>query len=976
MEPRDDTSGGRIRAGKRIATKDLCITIHKYNWSEYMRAEVKMPLYVYGDVSVDNYEYFGKFSEAYKKLFATLKPPPPGMSDEAPHRIVARALGGSYLLARFASTALSLWRSKNPFQHPDKQGEWFERLEKLEPWATERHELHRLNSDITKSPERFEGLLRLHYRLKRSPHDKCFRVEIGGMEGYTVPAVYRPGKYLNSQKLYEEDGRHGIPVDGAPTDSKNHVMLFNDGGLKHATDTDAWLDDEIEKYGAESIWAVIKSRDPSTARNERAFSRFLTKLNKRMPERTIVCLNADDLRALGVEIGRSLSWEKSLKDLESNIRAGKVLKDQLPAYLVVTFDYDAVAYLKIRKSRNGATIEKGAIVFSKNASEGEFAARVDGKMPGAQSLFVSVFSALLYEWHKDFAKKTPAEPPFEMLVGYGLLAKRRMLESGFASLDPVPGPPKKWVAGQDHWLHPKVYYQTAVFALQELRQKDEDKTTIRPDGFKESETERPSFRSPLKGNEGLLRDVQLADLLEGSQLEGLLKKWREDQLEALKLKASQLGVQLAEAQLEAHLKDAQSEDQLKAVQLKVSELAAQLAQAQLEALLKDAQSEDPLKDSQLRKDLAGRDLVIFQFESDFFKGSIEIFQYLATKSKFDDNRFIKYVQEDDASLPVCTMGKMKSISREEIEGLRTIRRLAKNYLESVGPNEKPIGIAVFGPPGTGKSFAVKTVFDTLPKKDKDLIEDAFLECNLSGLERPEDIAEFFQFARDKRLRGKVPVLFFDEFDCTVGDEPYFWLKHFLAPLQDGEFITGHTKRPIGKSIFVFAGGTKRNYREFEDEVEPDFSKVAKGKSGARARIARKKATDGKKPVIKGRDFLSRLQAHLDIMALDPDEKELNKRKGKARDSYAFPYTMRKAILLRGALTQWAPQIFDSRKRASMDDELIGRFLTKWRYKHGIRSMEAIIRMSALSDGVRFSKSCLPPDEQLFMHIHEHSYRAR
>jgi hypothetical protein len=884
-----------------------------------------MPLYVYGDVSVDNYEYFGNFSKAYEKLFEELKitGDRPGMSGEARHRIVARALGGSYLLARFASIALSLWRSKNPVQHPDDRPEWAKRLDQLEPWAAEHKELHGRNSEITKLSPQYEGLLRLHYRLKRSPHDKCYRVETGGMEGYTVPAVYRPGLYLNSQESYRD--AHGIPVDGT-NQSKNHVMLFNDGGLRHDTDPDHWLDAEIERCGADSIWAVIKSRDPATARNDRSFSRFLTRLNKSIPERTIVCLNADDLRALGVEIGRSLSWEKSLKDLESNIRAGRVLRDHLPAYLVVTFDYDAVAYLKIRRDR--PAIEKGAIVFSKNASEGEFAARVDGKMPGAQSLFVSVFSALLYEWYKDFTKKTAAEPPFEMLIGYGLLAKRRMLECGFAPLNPdkiIPVNPDEGDADGSHWLIPKVYYQAAVFALQELRPKNEDMTKTLPDGFKESETERPSFRTPLRGNEGLLGDVQLDDLLQGSQLEGLLKGWREAQLKALRSRASELGVQLTDAQLEAQLKDTQS-------------------------------------DSQLRKDLAGRDLVIFQFESDFFMGNMEIFQYLATRLKFNDDRFIKYVQEDDASLPVCTMGKMKSISREEIEGLRTIRRLAKSYLESVGPNEKPIGIAVFGPPGTGKSFAVKTVFDTLPKKDKDLIEDAFLECNLSGLERPEDIAEFFQLARDKRLRGKVPVLFFDEFDCTVDGEPYFWLKHFLAPLQDGEFITGHTKRPIGKSIFVFAGGTSPNYRDFEDEVEPDFSKA--------------KPVKRKRPVIKGRDFLSRLQAHLDIMALDPDETELGKLTEEDQASYTLPYTMRKAILLRGVLTQWAPQIFDSRQRASMDDELIARFLTKWRYKHGIRSMEAIIRMSALSDGVRFSKSCLPPDEQLFMHIHEHSYRAR
>jgi hypothetical protein len=356
---------------------------------------------------------------------------------------------------------------------------------------------------------------------------------------------------------------------------------------------------------------------------------------------------------------------------------------------------------------------------------------------------------------------------------------------------------------------------------------------------------------------------------------------------------------------------------------------------------------------------------------------------------FDDKTFVNYVLNDNAELPLCTMGKLKTISREEIEGLRTIRRLAKNYLENNGPNEKPIGIAVFGPPGAGKSFAVKTVFGTLPKTSKDLIEDAFLECNLSGLERPEDIAEVFQLARDKRLRGKVPVLFFDEFDCSVLGERYFWLKHFLAPLQDGEFIAGHTKRPIGKSIFVFAGGMKRTYAEFEREVEPELADKElsdKGKpkktTPAAAKTGKSKKSKGgadnepiKTPVMKGRDFLSRLQAHLDIMGLEPAAGELKRRSKAERKSATLPYTMRKAILLRGALEQWVPQIFDSRKRARMDEELVEQFLTVWHYKHGVRSIEAIISMSALGDGVRFSKSCLPPEAQLFMHIHKGSYRA-
>jgi len=192
-----------------------------------------MPLNVYGDMTVDNYEYFGKFSEAYEELFKDLPAAeaPPGMSGEASHRIVARALGGSFLLARFASIALSLWRSKNPTEHPDCREQWFRQLNELEPWNTDGKKLHDLNSDIIRSPKKYDGLLRLHYRLKRSSHDKCYRVESGGMEGYTLPAVYRPRNYLNSQTLYDSlsAGSHGIPVDSSG-ESKKHVMLFNDGG--------------------------------------------------------------------------------------------------------------------------------------------------------------------------------------------------------------------------------------------------------------------------------------------------------------------------------------------------------------------------------------------------------------------------------------------------------------------------------------------------------------------------------------------------------------------------------------------------------------------------------------------------------------------------------------------------------------------------------------------------------------------------
>ena len=67
------------------------------------------------------------------------------------------------------------------------------------------------------------------------------------------------------------------------------------------------------------------------------------------------------------------------------------------------------------------------------------------------------------------------------------------------------------------------------------------------------------------------------------------------------------------------------------------------------------------------------------------------------------------------------------------------------------------------------------------------------------------------------------------------------------------------------------------------------------------------------------------------MPLDPDEKQLEGLSESESHKLMLPYTMRKAILLRGVLLQWAPQIFDNRKMASMDEEMVLQFLTKWRY---------------------------------------------
>jgi hypothetical protein len=311
----------------------------------------------------------------------------------------------------------------------------------------------------------------------------------------------------------------------------------------------------------------------------------------------------------------------------------------------------------------------------------------------------------------------------------------------------------------------------------------------------------------------------------------------------------------------------------------------------------------------------------------------------------------------------------------EIEDLRTIKQLLQAYLNSA--TTKPLGIAVFGPPGAGKGFTVTNIMEILPDSIKKLVKDERCECNLTALGGPEDLAHYFQLARNSALRGKVPVLFFDEFDCSVEQTKFFWLKHFLAPLQDGAFLENHIVHPIGRAIFIFAGGV---YPRFED-----FSNAMKKNSKA-VRDALNETPESHPPVpnFKGVDFLSRLHGHIDVAAFSPklSEKGYPTKETKSKFSKTEPhilvdrsYLMRRAFTLRSMLDLHQSKIFTKgpTRRTRIDRQIVKAMLATKTYFHGARSMEAIIRMSYL-EGNTFQIADLPPDDQLGMHVDSSNFR--
>lgn len=287
-------------------------------------------------------------------------------------------------------------------------------------------------------------------------------------------------------------------------------------------------------------------------------------------------------------------------------------------------------------------------------------------------------------------------------------------------------------------------------------------------------------------------------------------------------------------------------------------------------------------------------------------------------------------------IPIAQFGKLKAVDRTEIEGYHSIKNLLGEYVAAKNA-VRPLSIAVFGTPGSGKSFGVAEVASTIAPG---LIVE--LNYNLSQLQSLSDLMSAFHKVRDLSLVGKIPLVFFDEFDSAF-EGKLGWLRYFLAPMQDGVFREGDSVHPIGKAIFVFAGGTSRTYKEFCGEDIPDekeYPQFFKEFQNA-----------------KGPDFVSRLRGYVNI--LGPNQTD---------EQWDQLFIIRRAMLLRSLLERKVPHLINENGEAQIDNGVLRALLKVARYKHESRSMEAILEMSMLNNAKKWEQSHLPSKEQLKLHV--------
>lgn len=275
------------------------------------------------------------------------------------------------------------------------------------------------------------------------------------------------------------------------------------------------------------------------------------------------------------------------------------------------------------------------------------------------------------------------------------------------------------------------------------------------------------------------------------------------------------------------------------------------------------------------------------------------------------------------------VGDLWVFTKDEYDQINTIKGLIERYLAN-SKDDKPLCIAVFGPPGSGKSFAVRQIKSQIISETKSDIILPYSEINLTQLQSQAFVYDAFRdlhrevgIISSSRKSPTIPFVFIDEFDAPQNGVPLGWLNWFLSPMQDGEIGRGEGTLKLKRAVYFFAGGTSDTLAEFSENGSARF-----------------KAS-------KGPDFVSRLRGYIDIA-------------GPNNENYP---SCRRALVIRHEIEKAST----SEKKVSITEELSNLFFNEGRFKHGSRSISAIFGM-AINNAVAAGQTVVAREHLPSSHI--------
>jgi hypothetical protein len=647
-----------------------------------------------------------------------------------------------------------------------------------------------------------------------------------------------------------------------------------------------------------------------------SFSRklsFWQSLSRHSDKVCVIC-SAGILRQEGAAISRRLSWEQTIEDLAADL----FLFDQLAIlsqfkHLIIRFGVTAALHLM-----NEADGRKGGFVFAPLAKSGIYRDPVeDGDINDKNVLL----SAALVRMIASQPNAASTKECFTAALKSGLLAGMRAFDKGYTV----------W------WDEPERKPDNAADAFLEALYSGDVRNAIQqgyPTGV-------------LSGDQRTLGDVGVpSELLNHHPT---ASGERRSHWEILR---SAVNPQPdADSNLDA-----------------ISEKPSDISRINIAAAIVTFGPHAVLNRNWQVNDEADRDVIAMLLRPAYFASREEIRDYRTLPRGKRPNLPAAHLRCDGRArvpspiyVPLLTFGKLTLIERQEIEGLRSIRNLFKDYLEDsgrAGPAFPPISIAVFGSPGSGKSFAVKQIaFEINRNLNEPRRGLEAIEYNVAQFRSVDELGDAITRASVINNEGKTPLVFFDEFDCGCEGTPLGWLKYFLSAMQDGIFYGARQTIKMARAIFVFAGGVYQSFESFD----PSSALAATGRErrdsdeiGNRLRHFRDQ---------KGPDFISRLRGHINILPINVGEGEVKP-------------IIRRAFILRGLLEKKS-LIVKARGQhvAYIDPDIVYALLTVDLYRHGARSMEAILQMCSLIQG-KIEKASLPSRAQLNMHVDADEFYLR
>jgi hypothetical protein len=713
------------------------------------------------------------------------------------------------------------------------------------------------------------------------------------------------------------------------------VEQSHHGFMKH---DDAWPL-SLKDPNRDDTWLLIEWSRPRFSGDTKFWLDISSE--KRFGGRIVVIVTAEDLRLGGMHISRGLSWERTLIDLYTEIGAiwgNPNLDKRSPfqgcAHVIVSFATSGAVLFTLTTEGLHAKL-----IYDPGHVEESWASNYDGSMSGFTRCLTSGVALEMIR------ERTHLQALSGEGLKAGVIAARRLLQNGFEAVG------RQELADTEL---PKDLRFPASTIARALRSVVAEKEVIR-----EVTDAARNLRIALEEPHGL----DSADTI----VERLVRVLKEEDMdtdvlegEVRRVYDDWLRIKDADAKL---LTDEEKE----AIPDFDRRACSQLVERILRFIAPDDDAIAMAKVFQERTILPGQDLSGWTILGSVLPSGLDG-SAAAGAILSDARKVVEYGDIDRPwPFPTARIGKLFITNSEEMENLSAVRELMSNYMRSRTPN--PCSIAVFGSPGSGKSFAINEIAKHLPGENLPKIESRTF--NLSQFSGPEAIASALQQVRDDGLSGLMPLVFWDEFDTQLESE-LGWLRYFLAPMQDGKFQDGSMLHYVGRAIFVFAGGTSVSMRQFLEKQMDETKKSEFSKDAKAAKVP---------------DFVSRLKGFVNVPSLNyfmpgetPGDDRTNDDETKPHQIDAAT-ALRRATMLRSFLADSAGDLEEMvphkkggqaepvlRKRLNVDQSVISAFLRIKRYRYGARSMESIVKMSALGGKNRYDRSSLPPRDQLDLHV--------